>query len=82
MSRKKPNFGSPVIDTLNKESLKHKEQRISIVSTGFRKNAEIILDVKTARIIRQIFDNKWSVNWKTREKLDKLLADHIEACTK
>lgn len=54
---------------------------LSITSTGHKKTAEIIFDLKTAKIISKIIDNKWSVNWKTRESLQKTLKEHIEACS-
>lgn len=81
---KKPNFGSPVIDILNKESeLKNKEiKNFGIVSCGSKKTTEITLNLKTAKIFLSMFNNLYSVNWKTRENLKQTLADHIEACSK
>ena len=82
MTKKKPNFGSPVLDVLKKESTKkNKEQKnFGISSCGYKRTAEITLNLKTARLIQQIFKNKWSVNWRTRQNLERCLSDHIEAC--
>lgn len=80
---KKPNFGSPVIDTLNKLSeLKNKEiKNFGIMSCGHKKTTEIILDLKTAKIFASMFDNLYSVNWKTRENLKQTLVSHIKECS-
>ena len=74
----KPNFGSPVSDALGNPKSKV-QKNFGISSTGYKKTAEIILDLKTARLITQVFKNKWSVNWRTRDNLLKTLSDHIEA---
>ena len=81
--KKRPNFGSPVIDTLNKLSeLKNKEiKNFGIKSCGHKKTTEIILDLKTAKIFLSMFDNMYSVNWKTRENLKQTLDAHIKECS-
>lgn len=83
LSTKKPNFGSPVIDILNKQSeLKNKEiKNFGISSCGHKKTTEITLDLKTAKIFLSMFTNLYSVNWKTRENLKQVLSDHIKECS-
>lgn len=80
---KKPNFGSPVHDILNKESEKKSkpQKNFGIMSTGHKRSTEIILNLKTAKLIKSIMNNKWAINWKTRENLERCLSDHIEACS-
>lgn len=82
-SKRKPNFGSPVIDILNKQSeLKNKEiKNFGIVSCGHKKTTEITLDLKTAKIFLNMFNNLFSVNWKTRENLKQTLSAHIKECS-
>lgn len=58
------------------------KSNLGITSTGWKDNAEIILDIKTAKLISKILKNKWSVNWTQRGNLENMLNDHIEACTK
>lgn len=58
------------------------KSNLGITSTGYKKTAEITLDIKTAKLITKILKNKWSVNWTVRRNLENLLNDHIEACAR
>ncbi len=60
---------------------KKAQTKFGIETTGYQKNAEIILDIKTAKLVSKILGDAYSVPHKTRENLNRCLTDRIEACT-